>query len=115
MIGVAAGCKFWVDGLPDAVSAVDHNSLTASSAPPADGQFEVGGQFGAYTVQVMTFFAIWKVVQNDAWHAAAKVTRPPPDANTLVYYDFKEGSGTTTTDRSGNGWTGFFHAPVSWI
>jgi hypothetical protein len=42
-------------------------------------------------------------------------TQPPVDANTQLYYDFRELTGTTTADKSPNGFNGTLQTPFVWV
>lgn len=108
--GLASGIKIYIDGVPDTLTT-NFDNLTGAS-DTLIGEFEIGGQFGDFGYGVIDFFSMSKVARNAAYFTAISATRTRPaiDGNTLAYYDFREGSGTTTADHSGNGNTGTLHS-----
>jgi len=105
---VAAGIKIYVDGVAETLTYTFDNLTGASDT--SIGTFNVGGQYNNFCCDYMDFFAMSKIARSAAYFAAisATRTRPSVDANTLVQYEFSEGSGTTTADHSGNGYNGTF-------
>lgn len=103
---LAAGVKIYVDGVLDTSPTVVVNGLTTSivNAQP----FVVGAQLGfPYPLGGnMKNFMLSNVVRSQAWIAAYTTAAGAVDANTVLAYNFSEGSGTTTADLSSNGFTG---------
>jgi hypothetical protein len=65
----------------------------------------------------MDFLSLSNIARSASYFSGISATRirPAVDANTLVYYDFREGTVTTTADRSGNGYNGTFTGTLPWI
>ena len=89
----------------------------------SNNPFNIGGQITASTIGYeltgyLGQFMVHNVCRDAAYMAAnfAGESAPAIDSNTKLYYDWREGSGTTTADRSGNGYTAtVFGSPVTWI
>jgi hypothetical protein len=113
--GLAAGVKMYVDGVPETTVTTFDNLTGASDT--IIGPLEVGGQFGGFCADYIWFFALSNIARSAAYFANINATRvrPSPDANTLVQYDFREGSGSSTADRSANGYNGTFVGALPWL
>jgi hypothetical protein len=100
-----AGVKIYVDGVLETMTS-EGTSLTASilnTQPLVIGNqlgfpFSLGG--------TLANFSLSTVVRTQAQIAAYTTAAGAKDANTILAYDFAEGSGTTTADLSTNGFTG---------
>jgi hypothetical protein len=102
--GVGAGIKVYIDGVAESVT-VTYDNITG----PTDtviGNLSVGGQYGGFTLDYIDFFSIASTVRSASYFSniLTTKTRPATDPFTLVQYDFREGSGNTVFDRSGNGY-----------
>ena len=115
MIGVtydgsstAAGVKIYIDGVEDTAKTIKINNLAGSIMGNA-GQMWIGNQnpnnYGDY---MMNFFAFSNIVRNATYMTTynSYANKPAVDANTSLYFDFSEGTGTTLTDKSANGFNG---------
>jgi hypothetical protein len=111
---LAAGIEILVDGVPETLTVAADN-ITG----PIDttlGEFEIAGQFGGFSNVRMDTMIMSSTKRPHSYttDAIAAGRRPAADADTLGYYDFREGTGTTTADKSGNGNTGTIHSGT-WI
>jgi hypothetical protein len=89
---------------------VNKDTLNATIVTGAGDMF-IGNQYpgsGWGINGIMNFFAFSNVVRNAAYMSAhgSLAIKPAVDANTILYYDFLEGSGTTLIDHSTSGYNG---------
>lgn len=105
--GFAAGVKMYVDGVAETLT-VNFDDLTGST-DTIIGICQVGSQYGAFGMEYLNFFALSNLVRPSSYFSSViGRTMPSADANTLVQYAFREGTGTTTADSGPNGYTGTF-------
>jgi hypothetical protein len=113
--GVAAGIKMYVNGVAETL-ATQSDTLTGSSASP--DAFWIGNQVAtADPVKAVLGPFIMSNRARSAAEIAARAASPrmpAVDADTVLYYDFREGSGTTTADRSASGFTGTLSSSSLW-
>ena len=120
----AAGVKIYVDGVKE-TTTTEYDYLNGTIVT-GSSLFVIGNQIPpGHLFQLdgpMSFFALSTVVRDAAYIAAHATddTRPGVDADTALYYDFTEGSGTILTDKSANALTGILTnyyggTPPNWI
>jgi len=100
------GVKLYVDGNLE-TNTTEANTLSATIIN--NQAFWVGNQKGwPYTLGgQLKSFSLHNVVRNQAWVQAYTTAGASRDANTVLAYEFGEGSGRTVADVSGSGFNGF--------
>ena len=122
--GVAAGVKIYVNGVLDTMT-VNVDNLTGSIVNAnkfcVACQEDATGTHGSFALNdLMMAFILDNVARSAAYvsqygsPAGYMGIAPAPDANTQLYYDFRELTGVTTRDRSVNGYNGLA-TTATWV
>jgi hypothetical protein len=116
---VASGVKIYLNGTPMATTT-NVDNLTGTIV--TNQNFQIGYQnsgTGPYLEfgDLMMTFIFDNVVRSAAYIAAAAASEVAPtvDANTQLYYDFRENTGNTTIDHSANSFIGTFNGAQTWL
>jgi hypothetical protein len=121
--GVAAGIKIYLNGVLE-TPTVNANALSGTIVSSTNFSISAAVN-GATTIvrlnDLMMNFIFDSVVRDQTYitanhsRAAQRGRLPRVDANTQLYYDFTELSGSTAADKSANGFTGTLSGSFVWV
>jgi hypothetical protein len=113
----AAGVKLYVDGVLE-TNTVESDTLGANSIVSGVPRLYIGNQQNHLDFQfggIMDGLRISNIVRNQAYMTANAGGNPAVDANTVLAYDFEEGTGLTTLDLSASGFNGTLSTSAIWV
>jgi hypothetical protein len=115
--GLASGIKIYVSGAPETLTilkdTLDGNSIIGNNPQ----QFVLSNQYNHtdyYLPGILGDFSLSNVVRSQSYMTEYATSSPPVDGNTVLSYQFAEGTGTTTADGSGNGYAGTLTSSSLW-
>ena len=114
----ASGVKIYLDGVQDTATTIVANSLTGSIVSPTHGPLIIGNQTNwPFALNgSLDYFSISNEVRSAAYIAqySSPGSTPPVDANTVLYYNFNEDTGTVAHDLSSDGYAATLSSSSMW-
>ena len=114
----ASGVKIYLDGVQDTATTIVANSLTGSIVGPTHGPLIIGNQTNwPFALNgSLDYFSISNQVRSPSYIAqfSSPGSTPPVDANTVLYYNFNEDTGTVAHDLSSDGYAATLSSSSMW-